>query len=187
MTSKARWWGLVLVVLAAVPARAGWGFGISLGFPVCGPPCCYRPVPVFLPPPVYVQPVPVYQPVPIYPSAPALAPPASAPAPLPAPTREGEVDTWLQRLQLPDDRDRAEAAVQLGRLRATGAVGNLSGLLSNDRSGRVREAAARSLGLLGSLDGLPALQRAALADDDPAVRRSAVHSAETIRASLPRR
>jgi HEAT repeat protein len=92
----------------------------------------------------------------------------------------------MQRLHLPDDRDRAEAAVQLGRLRATSAVGHLTGLLSNDRSSRVREAAARALGLLGSQDGLPGLQRAALSDDDAEVRKSATNSAEFIRASLPR-
>ena len=63
-----------------------------------------------------------------------------------------------------------EAALQLGRSRATEAVEPLSQMLSGDRSPQAREAAARALGLIGSPASLPALQQAAQADDDREVR-----------------
>jgi HEAT repeats len=202
-------------LLAVVPhAQAGWSVGIGLNFPVYGRPYyhgprVYRPYPVYVQPaPLLVQPVPVYQPVypaysvpaaPVAPApvpelAPAPAPvPAPAPAPAPLPTvsytpssREADVDRYLQKLQNPDPRERTEAAVQLGRLRATRAVPQLSATLSNDRSPAVRDGAARALGLIGSTDALAALQRAAQSDDDRDVRRSASYAAEVIRAAFSR-
>ena len=59
-------------------------------------------------------------------------------------------------------------------------------MLAADRSAAVREAAARGLGLIGSSDALPALQRAAQADDNRDVRHSAQFAAEGIRSSTPR-
>jgi HEAT repeat protein len=93
----------------------------------------------------------------------------------------------LQRLASGDDRGRAEAAQQLGRLRDGRAVGPLTRALEQDRSPAVRDAAARGLGLIGSPASLYALQRAAQADDDRDVRRSAGFAAEVIRANLPQR
>ncbi len=175
---------LAAVMVTATPAlQAGWSVGVRFNFPFGGH-CCHphycRPYPVFVhPAPVFVQPVPVYQPVqPLYPA------PATSYAP-PAP--DGDVERYQQGLQHPDDRERAEAALQLGRLRAAGSVAPLSAALSNDRSPRVRDAAARALGLLGSPEALTALQRAAQADEDRDVRRSASYAAEVIRTNLSRR
>jgi hypothetical protein len=186
-------------LLAAPPvAQARVAVGIGIGFPIfpgpfCGPYCgpyFYRPYPVYVaPPPVYVQPAPVYvQPAqPVYQAAPAPAsayPPAPVTAYSPGSTREGDIQRYTQGLQHTDPRERAEAAVQLGRLRAASAVPSLSALLTNDRSPAVRDAAARALGLVGSADALSALQRAAQADDDRDVRRDASYAAEVIRTSL---
>jgi HEAT repeat protein len=89
-------------------------------------------------------------------------------------------------LSSPDERVRAEAMVQLGRLKAPRAVEPLTQALGSDRSPLVREAAARGLGLIAAPSSLPALQRAAQSDDDRDVRHSAAFAAEVIRASLPR-
>jgi len=187
-------------LLAATPgaqARVAVGVGIGIGFPIyphyCGPYCgpyYYRPYPVYVAPaPVYVQPAPVYvQPVqPAYQAAPAPTsayPPAPVTAYSPGSTREDDIQRYTQGLQHTDPRQRAEAAVQLGRLRATGAVPSLTAMLTNDRSPAVRDAAARALGLIGSADALSALQRAAQVDDDRDVRRDASYAAEIIRTSL---
>ena len=182
-------------LLAATPGlQARVSVGIGIGFPLyyrpyCGP-YCYRPYPVYVaPPPVYVQPAPVYvQPVqPVYQAAPAPTsayPPAPVTAYSPGSTREGDIQRYTQGLQHTDSRERAEAAVQLGRLRATGAVPSLTALLTNDRSPAVRDAAARALGLVGSAEALAALQRAAQVDEDRDVRRDASYAAEVIRTSL---
>src|SRR3954469_22693973 len=112
--------GLAVAVLMmlAPGARAGWSVGIGIGFPVYPRPCyhhywgpCYyRPYPVVVPSvvvapsPVVVQPAPVYQVAPA--PAPALAPVPGPPAPVtsraPSPTREGDVERYLQGLQNAD-------------------------------------------------------------------------------------
>jgi HEAT repeat protein len=56
----------------------------------------------------------------------------------------------------------------------------LAATLAGDRSPVVRESAARALGLIGSAQALPALQRAAQADSDRDVRRSAQFAVEVI-------
>lgn len=180
------------------PRYYGGYYGGYCGGGYCG----YRPYPLvvgvgLLPPPVVVAPAPVLvQPVqPVY-AVPSAAPaPAALPAPTPLPasvshapiaTTGGDVDRYLHQLQHTDARERAEAAVQLGRLRATETVATLTATLNNDRSPQVRDAAARGLGLLGSQEALSALQKAAQSDDDRDVRRSASYAADIIRASLSR-
>ena len=205
---------LVIVVLgslSATPARAwwhgGWGLGINIGIPIFPPPCYYPPpyyyrpyYPVVVaPPPVVVQPVPVAV-------APAAAPaPAAAQAPPvvaagyqtsgPAPVtlqppvaddRHQEVEHLLQHLANPNDRARADAARQLGRLRAQRAVDPLMATLAGDRSAEVREEAARALGLIASPKAVPALQRAAQVDADRFVRHSAEFALDVIQPPPPR-
>jgi hypothetical protein len=179
----------------AVPAQAGWGgvrVGIGIGFPIYPGPYYYRPYPYYYPAPVVVAPPPVVvAPAPAYPvPAPAVAP-ALAPVPsvsrAQAPSqRSADIERFTQQLQNPDPNERAQAATQLGQLKAVDAIGQLGAALSNDRSPAVRDAAARALGVIGSQEALAALQRAAQADEDRDVRRSASFAAEIIRASLNR-
>ena len=200
--------------LASPPAaHAGWGVGIHIGIPIgypCYGPYYYRPYyPVVVAPaPVVVTPAPVYQTVPVvqpgYEPAPAPIPaprPVPAPAPALAPAgapasgivtahtpvadgRHTAIEQHLQRLSDPDERVRADDALQLGRMKASEAVDALTASLAGDRSPGVREAAARALGLIASPRSLPALQRAAGADDDRDVRHSASFAAEVIRSNL---
>ena len=205
----------VLTACPWAAARAGvnWSIGVGFGFPAphyyhpCwgyGYPYYYRPYPVYVAPaPVVVQPAPVYQAVPVvqpaYSSpvsaAPSTPPPPRAdPAPAPAPAvvaaaadgRQAEIDRALQQLGGPDDKARAEAAMQLGRMKAKRAVQPLTATLEGDHSPAVRDAAARALGLIDAPAALTALQHAAQSDDDRDVRRSAQFAAEVIRSNLPR-
>jgi HEAT repeats len=193
---------LASLPLSAVDAHGGIGIGINLGFPVYGgyggyspyyyrpyPYYYYRPYAVYVPPPaVYVQPAPVLQSTAVV--QPAYSSPVeSAPPPLAVQqtdARQDSVEQQLQQLNGPEDRVRAEAAIQLGRLKVTRAVQPLTQLLNGDRSATVREAAARALGLIEAPGSLPALQRAAQADDDRDVRHSAQFAAESIRSTLSR-
>jgi HEAT repeat protein len=113
----------------------------------------------------------------------------SAPPPLAVQqtgARQDSVEQELQLLNGPEDRVRADAAVQLGRMKATRAVQPLTQMLNGNRSAAVREAAARALGLIEAPSSLPALQHAAQADDDRDVRHSAQFAAESIRSNMPR-
>jgi len=94
----------------------------------------------------------------------------------------GQVDIgrYLQQLRDPDERVRADSVLQLGRLRAVSAVDPVAATLAGDRSPMVREAAARSLALMGSPKALPALQHAALSDSDRDVRHSAQFAVDVI-------
>ncbi len=183
--------------------RYGWGYGgfyrpYGFGVVVAPSPLIVgAAAPVVVQQPVVVQPTysPTYAP-------PVQAPAAPAPAPLPMPTptsaapavmptgatRTGNVDveTILQDLRGGDEQARADAAVCLGRLRVERAVGPIVKALNSDSSAKVREAAARGLGLIGSSSALSALQYAAQADDDREVRHSASFAAETIRGNLGR-
>ncbi len=197
---------LVLAALPSAPARAGVRLGVGINLfgpgyyqPYWGYPYYYyRPYPVYVSPPaVVVQPAPVYQAAPVVQPAysspaeavppPTLVPPPSSAASPAQPTAwvPNGAEAQVQRLSSPDDSVRADAAVQLGRMRATRAVPSLAQVLAADRSAAVREAAARGLGLIGTSDALPALQRAAQADDDREVRHTAQFAAEAIRSSLP--
>ncbi len=158
------------------------------------------PYPVYSP--VVVQPAPVVQPVPVTTPTPSYSVPVPEPAPAPSPTstsatavprltpvaqtpalvvsQSADIRHHLQQLASADERVRADSAIQLGRLHAVQAVDPLAATLAGDRSPLVREAAARSLGLLGSAQALPALQRAAQVDSDRDVRRSAQFAMEVI-------
>jgi hypothetical protein len=100
------------------------------------------------------------------------------------PSGGGEVDQGLQLLSSPKERDRMEAAIALGRGKVEKAIDPLQHLLASDTSARVREAAARALGLIGSPSSLKALANAAQGDDDRDVRHSAQFAAESIRANM---
>ncbi len=189
--------------------RYGWGWGYGgfyrpygFGMVVAPPPVVVGAAPV-----VVQQPAVVQQPVVVQPTyTPPLPPPSQAPAPLPMPTpstttvnaapdvlqavavgsSSAEISAALQQLRSGDEQARADAAVRLGRLRAAQAIGPIVKALNSDSSPRVREAAARGLGLIGSSTALSALQYAAQADDDREVRHSASFAAETIRGNMKR-
>ncbi len=199
MLGRKTWMTVVVLTLAlaASEARAGWSVGLSIHAPLYGRPCCgpyyyYQPYSAVIvrPAPVYVQPVAVVEPAPVYAPVPV---PAVAPAPAPviartaSPVTDADTSRYHQQLQSAEPRERADGAMQLGRLHAPDSLPTLTGLLANDRSPVVREAAARALGLLGSADALDPLQRAALGDDDREVRHSAAYAADVIRSNLPRR
>jgi len=193
-------WKVIAAVLtwsAVAPAvqAGGWFVGINLGLPLYPRPwygygCYYRPYPVYVaPPPVVIEAAPVYRPVAV--AAPTYAVPAPAPAVVPsaAPVvdaRARDVQQYLAQLNTPDQATRASAVLQLGRMKAQQAIDPLMGVLNNDRSPSVREAAARSLGLIGAPGSLATLQRAAQADDDHDVRHSAQFAAEIIRTNMQR-
>jgi hypothetical protein len=201
------------VLLGSLPAQAhghgGVSVGIGLGFPCWGWGCggWYRPYPYYYPyyypAPVVVAPSPVVQAVPV---AVAATPPASAvaatPAPLvastpapaniPAPTTifraaapVSESGTqYLEQLRNPDAGIRQNAVMELGKQRVDQAVDPLSATLAGDSNPAVREAAARALGLIAAPRSLPALIRAAQADNDREVRHSAQFAVEVIRGNL---
>jgi hypothetical protein len=148
---------------------------------------------------------PTSPPLPTTPAPPPVPAEETAPAPRPAPTgatlqpvaapaqlqpvsqthdaaRQAEITRNLQLLADPDEGVRMNAVIQLGRLKAHRAIDPIAATLAGDRSPAVREAAARSLGLIGVPKGLPALQRAARMDGDHDVRRSAQFSIEIIQA-----
>lgn len=212
--SLSRRLGLAVLVLACSPWAVGQAhvyLGFGFGGPCCYRPYYgfgfYRPYVYVAPPPVVIgaAPVVVPQPVvaqPVY-AQPAYAPPAQPPAPLPPPTpaasapapvpdvtpavassRPGDIDAYLEQLRSGNEAARADALVRLGRLRAERAIGPMVKALNSDGSARVREAAARGLGLIASPTALSALQYAAQADDDREVRHSASFAAEVIRGNL---
>lgn len=198
---------VVALVLLAWPwatAQAGHGglfLGLNFGVPLFYPAYYYRPYPVVVaPPPVVYQPAPVvYQAAPPAPPA-CTAPPArpacgaspaptiqqTAAPPLAADAGQNQVSWNLQRLADPDERVRAEAAIQLGREKVERAADPLAATLAGDRSPQVRETAARALALIGSPRALPALRHAALADGDPTVRHTAEFAAEVVQSAQPR-
>jgi len=205
--------GVVLATLPMSTAQAG-GFGISIGIPIggyyrpypyYGGYYYYRPYPYYYGPygpTVVVQPAPADA-VPVYPPPVLTAtPPPAAPPVVTAPpssntppttiratsgeTRQDEIDHCLAHLGNPDERVRADMAIQLGRMRAMRAVDTLTTTLASDRSPAVRDAAARALGLIGANASLAALDRAAQSDDDRDVRRSAQFAAEVIRTNRGR-
>jgi hypothetical protein len=188
--------------------RYGWGWGYGgfyrpygFGVVVAPPPVVVGGAPV-----VVQQPAIVQQPVVVQPTYTPPPPPSQAPALLPMPTpstttanaapdvmqtvavgsSSADINAALRQLRNGDEQARADAAVRLGRLRAELAVGPIVKALNSDSSPKVREAAARGLGLIGSSTALAALQYAAQADDDREVRHSATFAAETIRGNLRR-
>jgi hypothetical protein len=185
---------------ATVEARGFFGVGVNIGIPIYPRPYCgpyyypyYRPYPVYVgppvcvaPPPVYVEQPPVYVPAtvvrtPPTPSSSYQEPPM---AQRPQDVKQADISRHLPLLNDADERTRSDAAMDLGRLKAQGAIDVLCSVLTNDKSSLVRESAARALGLIASPRALGALQNAAQADNDRDVRRSAQFSAEVIRANL---
>jgi hypothetical protein len=183
----------------------GYGYRPYLGVGFYGP---AYPVYVAPPPVIVAQPPVVVQQPPVV-AQPAYPAPA-APAPLPAPTpaaaapaapapltpavatsavsdRQADIDGCIGRLNSQQEEARIDALIQLGRLKARRATGPIIRALNSDPSPKVREAAARSLGLIADPETLAALQRAALADDDRDVRHSAGFSAEVIRGAMRQR
>jgi hypothetical protein len=170
------------------PCFGYYGYGPYYGYPYAYPYPVYA-APVVYPAPVVAQPAcpaPVAAPARLTASTPVTAQASPQGATIPVSARLEDVDTALQQLAGGDDRNRAEAAVQLGRLHALRAVDSLIRTLEQDRSPTVREAAARGLGLIAAPSSLTALQNAAQADDDREVRHSAGFAAEVIRGNLPR-
>lgn len=174
-----------------------WSIGVNFGAPPVyvrpGPyyhprPYYHYPRPVYIAPaPIIVRPAPVvYEPAPVYVPAPTVVAPApvrsAAPPVMPvlAESSPSHIDAHVQLLRNPDEKVRADAALELGRTRSDRAVDHLAATLAGDRSPIVRDAAARALGLLGSPRSLPALNHAAAADSDRDVRRSAQFAAEVI-------
>jgi hypothetical protein len=166
----------------------------------------FQPYPYYYAPPVafaeqpavVVPSAPTYVPVPTAPAPTPKAPNAPAPKPVqtanaPAPTtvvQAGNSDRALKIAQLlgqlkqTQEDARRDAAIELGRLKATGAVEPLITCLSSDNSPAVREAAARGLGLIASPQSLTALIHAAQADSDRDVRHAAQFAVEIIRTHL---
>lgn len=93
-------------------------------------------------------------------------------------------DPTAKLLTSPLERDRVDAAVSLARGQSEKAIDALQRALAKDTSVRVREAAARVLGLIGSPAALDALQTAAQNDKDRDVRDSARFAAEVIRTKV---
>jgi hypothetical protein len=192
--------GLVLLVLPWGSSQAGPFVGVYVGGPYYrpyryyygGPYYYYYPptVPLYVapPPPVVVQPAAPQAeviPGPIISTTPSAVPSAAAQSDLPPPrtieTRVDEIDRLIQHLSNPDDKVRADVAIRLGRMKARRAEDSLERVLASDRSADVRDAAARALGLIGMPASLPALQRAAQADEDRGVRNSAQFAVDVIR------
>ena len=162
--------GLVLLALPCGSVQAGPFVGVYVGGPYYRPYYggyyyYYRPVvPLYVapPPPVVVQPGPIISTTPIPPgSSPYIQPaPETVPLPRVLETRGDEIDRLVGQLSNPDDKVRADVAMQLGRMKARRAEDALERVLVADRSPDVRDAAARALGLLGMQASVPALQRA---------------------------
>jgi hypothetical protein len=203
-----------LALIQAGEAQAWIGFGINVGVPVG--PCYYpyyRPYPIYVGGPYYYGPAPVYvsPPPPAYVQQPTYAPPPPPQLPQPTPVGvapgttaqnagyleassapgsadlpQANVGQYIQQLSNPNDQVRADAAVQLGRMKAYQALDPLISVLHGDRSPLARESAARALGLIAHPRSLSALQTAAQADNDRDVRHSAQFAAEVIRGNMKR-
>jgi len=116
----------------------------------------------------------------------------AAPVPLPAMTNvltvnnqsSSPLDSLVRQLSQADVTVRRDAAIQLGRMKASSAVDALVHILAKDTSPIAREGAARALGLIASPTSLNSLIYAAQADDDREVRHSAQFAVEVIRSNL---
>ncbi len=185
----------------AHPPGSNVSFGIHLGTPVYPRPWCgyypgvyYRPYPLYYyppPPRVIVEPAPIivqqHAPIVVAPPPPSVA---VQPSPSLVPTANvvvassEAIDRHLQLLTSPDELVRRDAVMDLGRLKAEGALDPLAATLAGDKSPVVRDAAARALGLIAAPRSLAALTHAAQADTDRDVRRSAQFAVEVIQANL---
>jgi len=204
-----KWTILAALVFAVAPGQSHARTFVSVGFGFGGPYCgwgwgpwgYYRPYPYYYgyypppvmygpPPPVMVAPPAAFAPpspvAPVAPAAPAQPIYRSA-SPEPGEvtlTGGGGIGLPLQQLSSPNENTRQSAAMDLGRAHADQAVDPLCATLAGDASPAVRDAAARALGLIAAQRSLPALIRAAQADNDRDVRHSAQFAVEIIRANL---
>jgi HEAT repeat protein len=207
--AQAGWGGVRIGIGIGVPFPY-YGYGpyyrpYYYGYPYYGPA-----VVVAAPAPaVVVQTAPVLQTAPAGSAYPPAPPPPTLPAPTPisaapapqsspppplapvvarssAPDLPSDTDHLLQLLHDQGEGARISAVMQLGRGKIQQAVEPLTQVLNNDTSPRVRDAAARALGLIASPSSLNTLQTAAQADDDREVRHSAQFAAEVIRSNLRR-
>ena len=199
------------LVLAALPwsaaqAHVGFGIGINLGAPYYYGSPYYNPYPYY-----YYNHIRCMRPRLPWSSSPPRCPdrPAVRPRTLrrrrpcrrPRPCRRAvDAPARPARLAAAGRRRAADAAAgqcrrprPRRRRRRFGAHEGDAGRAAVDAdcwpataAPSVREAAARALGLIGDTATLPALQRAAQADDDHDVRHSAQFAAEVIRSNLPR-
>jgi hypothetical protein len=192
---------LVLLALSPLVPQAQAWVGVRLGIALplyVGPGPYYYggPYPYYAP--TYVAPPPVvYQTAPVVSSAPPTPSTTTSSAYQPAPTTASpnhavpaltvapaSVDALVRELSNATDTVRRDAALELGRLKAVGAVDALISVLAKDPSPAARDAAARALGLIASPQGLNALIYAAQADNDREVRHSAQFAVEVIRSNL---
>ena len=202
LTQQAQAWGGIRIGIG-LPLYVGPGpyyYGYGYGYP-------YR---YYYPPPTYVVAAPqvVYQaapptvaalpapgaseaiPNPPVPQYSAAAPPSAAPLPpvtnvIPVSNQTSpEVNALVRQLSQTSETGRRDTALQLGRMKAYGALDALANVLTKDTSPIARDGAARALGLIGSQASLKALIYAAQADDDREVRHSAQFAVEAIRSSL---
>jgi HEAT repeat protein len=95
--------------------------------------------------------------------------------------KPAEVGQLFQLLNDPDEKTRADAVIQLGRLKLDQAVDPICATLASDKSPVVRDSAAKALGLIGATRSLTALLHASQADPDNDVRRSASFAVEIIK------
>ncbi len=113
----------------------------------------------------------------------------SAPQPRRSPRlskRARKLSLLLRQLERGDEIVRTHAASDLGMMGsyASPAVDELGRALRFDSSKWVRRAAARSLGKIGSRQGIPALQRAVQSDRNKYVAHSAQRSLQRITRSF---
>jgi hypothetical protein len=163
------------------------------------PQVVYQPAPTTVPAPpapVLKEPLPPpsqKEPIPPPPAlAPATAGQGAVPAHLASATNAismdnqlaPQVDALVRQLSQPNETVRRDAAIDLGRMKASGAVDALINMLAADTSPVAREGAARALGLIASRSSLNALIYAAQVDNDREVRRSAQFAVEVIRMNL---
>jgi HEAT repeats len=193
-------------------AQAYVGVRIGIGLPLyVGPgPYYYGGYPYYYaPPPTYVVPGPVvYQTAPptVIVRTPGPGEAVAAPAPLPTPVANGapsftplppvtnvvavsnqstpQISALVRQLSDANETVRRDAAIELGRQKAHGAVDALINTLAKDGSPIAREGAARGLGLIASPRSMSALIYAAQADNDREVRHSCQFAVEAIRSNL---
>ncbi len=163
---------------AGPPVRIGIGIGIGPYYRPYYPyyPYYYGypyPYPYVVPGPVVVQAPPVVvQPGTVVSAAPSTSysPTFTAPEPSQITPANANMQTTfdyhLARLANPDEALRSESVMELGRSKNERAIDPLAATLAGDKSASVRDAAARALGLIASSRALPALIRAAQADND---------------------
>jgi len=114
-------------------------------------------------------------------SAPLIVLALAALAAGPAFAQSGPFAAAVAQTKSSDPEARHDGAEALASLRGPKSVAVLSNLLSTDADGRVRQAAASSLGRLGDASAAPALI-AALKDASPPARFAAVRSLGALRA-----